>query len=126
MGHLGAEELRRVQRGLVDHHGHALGLHALHDALDGARAEVVGVGLHRQAVHAHDRLLLALVHAVPHHLQHLVCDEVLARAVCLHDGLDQVLRHVLVVGEQLLGVLGQALAAVAKAGFVVVAADARL
>ena len=45
MGHLGAEELRRVQRGLVDHHGHALGLHALHDALDGARAEVVAVGL---------------------------------------------------------------------------------
>ena len=41
VGHLGAEELRRVQRGLVDHHGHALGLHALHDALDGARAEVV-------------------------------------------------------------------------------------
>ena len=58
--HLGAEELRRVQRGLVDHHGHALGLHALHDTLDGARAEVVGVGLHRQAVHAHDRLRLAL------------------------------------------------------------------
>lgn len=70
VGHLGAEELRRVQRGLVDHHGHALGLHALHDALDGARAEVVGVGLHRQAVNAHDRLLLALVDAVPHHLQH--------------------------------------------------------
>ena len=53
---LGAEELRRVQRGLVDHHGHALGLHALHDALDGARAEVVGVGFRRQAVHAHNRL----------------------------------------------------------------------
>ena len=44
-GHLGAEELRHVQRGLVNHHGHALGLHVLHDALDGARAEVVGVGL---------------------------------------------------------------------------------
>ena len=115
VGHLGAEELRRVQRGLVDHHGHALGLHALHDALDGARAEVVGVGLHRQAVHAHDRLLLALVHAVPHHLQHLVGHEVLARAVGVHDGLDQVLRHVLVVGQQLLGVLGQA---VAEAGAV--------
>lgn len=126
MGHFGAEELRRVQRGLVDHHGHALGLHALHDALDGARAEVVGVGLHRQAVDANDRLRLALVHAVPHHLQHLVGDEVLARAVGLHDGLDQVLGHVLVVGEQLLGVLGQAVAAVAEAGVVVVAADARL
>ena len=126
MGHLGAEELRRVQRGLVDHHGHALGLHALHDALDGARAEVVGVGLHRQAVHAHDRPRLALVDAVPHHLQHLVGHEVLAGAVGLHDGLDQVLRHVLVVGQQLLGVLGQAVAAVAEAGVVVVAADARL
>ena len=126
MGHLGAEELRRVQRGLVDHHGNALGLHALHDALDGARAEVVGVGLHRQAVDAHDRPLLAGVHAVPHHLQHLVGDEVLAGAVGVHDGLDKVLRHVLVVGQQLLGVLGQAVAAVAEAGVVVVAADARL
>ena len=126
VGHLGAEELRRVQRGLVDHHGHALGLHALHDALDGARAEVVGVGLHRQAVDAHDRLRLALVHAVPDHLQHLVGHEVLAGAVGVHDGLDQVLGHVLVVGQQLLGVLGQAVAAVAEAGVVVVAADARL
>ena len=126
MGHLGAEELRRVQCGLVDHHGHALGLHALHDALDGARAEVVGVRLHRQAVHAHDRLLLAGVHAVPHHLQHLVGHEVLAGAVGVHDGLDQVLGHVPVVGQQLLGVLGQAVAAVAEAGVVVVAADARL
>ena len=126
MRDLGAEELRRVQRGLVDHHGHALGLHALHDALDGARAEVVAVGLHRQAVHAHDRLRLASVHAVPDHLQHLVCHEVLAGAVGVHDGLDQVLRHVLVVGQQLLGVLGQAVAAVAEAGVVVVAADARL
>ena len=43
VGPLGSEELRRVQRGLVDHHGHALGLHALHDALDGARTEAVGV-----------------------------------------------------------------------------------
>ena len=41
MGHLGAEELRRVQRGLMIHHGRALGLQALHDALDGARAKVV-------------------------------------------------------------------------------------
>ena len=113
VGHLGAEVLRRVQRGLVDHHGHALGLHALHDALDGACAEVVGVGLHRQAVDAHDRLLLAGVDAVPHHLQHLVVHEVLAGAVGLDDGLDQVLGHVLVVGQQLLGVLGQAVATVA-------------
>lgn len=46
----------------------ARGLHALNDALDGARAEVVGVGLHRLAVDANDRLRLALVHVVPYHL----------------------------------------------------------
>lgn len=126
MGHLGAEELRRVQRVLVDHHGHALGLHALHDALDGARAEVVGVGLHRQAIDVHDRLRPALVNAAQHHLQHLVGDEVLAGAVGLHDGLDQVLGRVLVVGQQLLGVLWQAVAAVAEAVIVVAAADVRL
>ena len=34
---------------------------------------------------------LAGVHAVPHHLQHLVGDEVLAGAVGFYDGLDQVL-----------------------------------
>ena len=111
-GHLGAEELRRVQRGLVDHHGHALGLHALHAALDRARAEVVGVRLHRQAVHAHDRLRLALVDSVPHHIQHLVSHEVLAAVVGIHDGLDQALRHDPVVREQLLGVLGQAVVVV--------------
>ena len=59
MGDLAAEEVLSVQRGLVDHHGHALGLHALHDALDGARAEVVGVGLHRQGVDVRDQLRLA-------------------------------------------------------------------
>ena len=123
---LGAEELRRVQRGLVDDHGHALGLHALHDALDGARAEVVGVRLHRQAVDAHNRLLLAIVHAVPDHLQHLVGHEVLAGAVGVNYGLDQVLGHVPVVGQQLLSVLGQAVAAVAETGVVVVRSDAQL
>lgn len=40
---LWSEELRRVQLGLVDHHGHALGLHALHDTPGGARAKVVEV-----------------------------------------------------------------------------------
>lgn len=106
--HHAAEELRRVERGLAGHHGDALGLDALHDALDGACAEVVGVRLHGQAVHAHHGLLLALVHQRHHAVDHLLGHEVLAGAVGLHDGLDEVLRHVLVVGQQLLGVLGKA------------------
>ena len=42
------------ERGLVDDDLGALGLDALHDALDGGLAEVVGVGLHRQAIDADD------------------------------------------------------------------------
>ena len=106
--------------------GTPLGLDALHDALHARRAEVVGARLHREAVHAHDRRGRAGVHELGDLGQHLVGDEVLARAVGVDDGLDQVLRHVLAVGQQLLGVLGQAVAAVAEAGVVVVAADARL
>ena len=83
MGHLGPEELRRVQRGLVEHHGHTLGLRALHDSLDGAYAKVDGVGLHRQAVDAHDRLRLAGVYVAPQHLRRFVSGKVLAGAVGL-------------------------------------------
>ena len=63
---------------------------------------------------------------IPGFLQHSIGDVVLARAVALHDGGHHVLRHVLVVGQQLLGVLGQAVAAVAEARVVVVRADARV
>ena len=57
-------------------------------------------------------------------MQHGVGYVVLAGAVALDNGLDEVFGHVLVVGKQLLGVLGQAVAAVAKRGIVVVRADA--
>lgn len=45
----GTEKIGRVQRGLLHHDGDTLGLHALHDPLDGASAEVVGVALHDEA-----------------------------------------------------------------------------
>lgn len=59
---LGAEEVERVQRGLLHHDGDALGLHALHDPLDGARTEVVGVALHGEAVDTDHRHGLARIH----------------------------------------------------------------
>src|SRR5690554_4242696 len=78
--HPRAEELLFVQYRLVHHHLDALGLDALHHALHGAGAEVVGAGLHDQPVDA-DHLGLAL--------QHRLGDEILAGAVGLDDGLDQ-------------------------------------
>ena len=122
--YLAAEELRRVQRGLVDHHGHALDLDALHDALHARCAEVVGARLYREALRAYHRRGRAGVHELGHFGEHLVGHEILARAVGLHDGPDQALRHILVVHQQPLGVLGQAVASVAEAGVVAMTADA--
>lgn len=53
---LGAEEVAAAVRRIVHQHGHALGLHALHDVLDRGGAEVVGPGLHGEAEHADQRL----------------------------------------------------------------------
>ena len=51
-------------------------------------------------------------------------DEVFAGGVGFDDGVDKVLRDFAVVGEELFGVFGQTVATVAKAGVVVVVADA--
>ena len=96
--------------------------------------EVVAVALHRQAVDADGdglfaafvKLIFLIVAVVPGQLQHAVGDEVLAGAVGLYNGFDEILRHIGVICQQLLGVLGQAVAAVAEAGVIVMAADARV
>ena len=116
--HLVGEEVAAVrERRLVDDDRYTVGFQVLDDVLDGRGSEVVGVALHREAIDSHD-LRLAF--------EDRVGDEFLADGIALHHGLDHGLRDVLVVGEQLLGVLGQAVAAVAEAGVVVVRADARV
>ena len=133
--HQASEEGRAVlQRRLVDYHLGAFGLYTLHDALYAALAEVVGVRLHGQAIHSYYAfpLLLCVVVAavvvviVVGFLQHLVGYEVFACAVALHYGSNQLFRHVVVVGEELLRVLRQAVAAIAEGGVVVVVAYSRV
>ena len=132
---LAAEEGRSVfQSRFVDDDGSTLGLDALHDPLNGGLAEVVGVGLHGQAVHADHAglfrpgvvLAVLAVVVVSGHLEHTVGNKILAGAVGFHDGSDQVFRHIRIVGQQLFGVLGKAIAAVAETGVVVLVADTRI
>ena len=122
------------ERRLIDDYGGAFGLDALHDALDGGLAEVVRAGLHREAVDADGDFVLlcgvpgvlAAIAVVAGLLEDAVGDEVLARAIALHDGLDEVLGDVGVIREELLGVLREAVAAISKTRVIVVRADARV
>lgn len=110
-GYLRAEEGSLGQHRLVNHNRYAFGLDALHDALHAAGSVVVRAGLHYEPVDA-DGAGLALEDAAG--------DKVFAGAVCFNNSVNEVLRHVFVVGQQLLGVFGEAVAAKAKTGVVVV------
>lgn len=113
----GAEELGVAHGWFVYHDLNALGLDPLHNALDRGLAEIVRARLHHQAEHPD----LAGTQR-----DDLVGQEVLAGAVGVDDRADQVLRHFGVIRQQLLGVLGQAVAAIAEAGVVVVRTDTRI
>ena len=115
---------------LVNHDLDTLGLDALHDALDAGSAEVIGTGFHDEAVDADDGWLEdGLLRFARNDrrfcpLDDFVGDEVFAGAVGADDGPDEGLGHISVVGQQLLGIFGKAVAAVTKAGIVVMCADA--
>lgn len=59
-------------------------------------------------------------------LQYAVGDEILARGVRIDNRAHQALRHIRVVGQQLLGVFRQAVAAIAEGRIVVMIANARV
>ena len=131
--HQRAEEGRSVlQRRFVDNDSCALRLDALHHALNGALTEVITVGFHRQAVHANGQrtFLIGIPHGIggiiSRALQHAVGNEILAGAVGFHNRLHHILRHVLIIGEKLLGVFRQAISAIAEGGIVVMSTNARV
>ena len=109
-------------------------LDTLHYPLDAALAEIVAVRLHGQAIYPDNTFLLrfraeipaVVIIVVSRFLQHLVRNEILTCTVTLHNGLNQVLRHILVVSQQLLGILRQTVAPVTKRGIVIMRTDARV
>lgn len=115
--------------GLINNDLSAFGLDALHYSLNGALTEVVGTGLHREAIDPDDALLLAgtvvlaVAAIVTGLVENLIGDKILAGAVGVNYGLDEILRNIIVVGQQLFGVFWKAIAAVAEGGVVVVRTD---
>lgn len=111
-----------LQSRLVDDHSGTLRLNALHDALDRALAEVVRVRLHGKTEDTDHNIvflagivvLICLVCAS--NFQHTVGNVILAGTVGFHDGFNEVLRNICIVGKELLGIFRQAIAAVTKDG----------
>ena len=107
---------------LVDDNLCSLCFDAFHDSLNGRLAEVVGVGLHREAIDAyHTVVLLGGVKAVvgciaiiTGSLQYGICYVVLASAVALYDGLYEVFRNICIVCQKLFGILRQTVAAITE------------
>ena len=56
-------------------------------------------------------------------MKYLVCDKIFSGAVAFYNGGHHVLRDILEVGQELFGVLWQAITAVAKGRIVVVGSD---
>ena len=115
--HAGFEELVLGEDGFIDDDLDSLGLYPLHDPLDRGLAVVVRPSLHHKAIDSND---FGLSRDDP------VGKEILAGAVRIDNSADQVLRHFGVIREELLGVLGKAVTAVAEGGIVVMRADPRI
>lgn len=88
--------------------------------MNAALAEVIRIGFHGEAVKPDDWVLLF---REPCPGQDAIRHKVLPGAVGLHDGLYDVVGHIAVVRQQLLGVLWEAVAAVAKGGVVIMRAN---
>ena len=113
------EGIAIFQGRLIDDHSCTLCLDALHDTLNGTLTEVIAVALHGQTVHAdgHRLLLLLIVFivlviaVVASQFQDAISNEVLSGSITLNNSFNQVLRHICIVSQQLLGILRQAVAA---------------
>ena len=106
--HPAAEESASVLQGrLVDYNRCTLGFDSLHNTLDRGLAEIIAAHLHGETVYTDYNIILLrfpgrrvglAVSVRTCDLQHPVCDEVLPGLVALYDRLDQILRHIPVIG----------------------------
>ena len=130
-----AEERTPVfQCRLIDDHLGPFRLDTFHHALNRGLAKIVTVRFHRQTVYTHDAFsLFGAPETVPLAIivvaglaQHLVRNEILMGMIALHDRSHHILGNILIIGEQLLGVLRQTVAPITKAGVVIMRANTRI
>ena len=116
-----SEEPAAVFQGwLIDNDLCTFGLDPLHDTLNGTLTEIVTVGFHGQTVNTYRHLMSRYTIAsvgtfkIARFFQYPVCDEIFSRPVGFHDGLNEILRHILIIGQQLLRIFWKTVTAVTK------------
>ena len=132
--HTAEEGLAILQCRLIDDHSCAFCLDPLHNSLNGALTEVIAVALHGQTIDTDGhgfllvliKLIFLIISIVASQLQYPVCDEIFSGTVALHNGLDQIFRHICIICQKLFGILRQTVAAIAKAWIVVMTSDTRI
>ena len=125
-----AEESGAVLKGgFIDDDLCSLSLDTLHDALYGALTEIVTIALHGETVYSDDAVVLfagvpgGILIVIACLAQYGIGYIVLAGAIAFYYGFNEILGYILIVGQQLLGVLGQTIASITKGGIVVMIAD---
>ena len=71
-------------------------------------------------------IIAAVLVVIPRLSQHRISDVILACTVTLHNRLNQILRHISIVCQQLLGILRQTVTTITEARIVVMRTDARI
>lgn len=121
-----------LERRFVDNDLCALCLDAFHHTLNAALAEIVAIALHCQAIDSDGAgflflctiIILVGIVIITSLVEHTVGNEILSGSVTFHDGLNQVLRNVSIVGEQLLGVFREAITSVSERRIIIESSDA--
>ena len=83
------KEIVRIKSRFIYYNDNTFGLDSLHDALNGGRPEIIGILLHRQAIHTDNFWVTA---------DDFISNMVLTGAVRLNDSGNQILRYIVIVG----------------------------
>ena len=97
-------------------------------------SEIVAIGLHRQAINAdgYGFFLFGIptvffaICVITCFGKYAIGNEILAGTIAFYDGFDEIFRHILIVGKELLGIFRQAIAAVSEGRVVVMRTDTRI
>ena len=87
----------------------------MHHILNGGLPKIVTANFHGQAIHSHQSRVMG---------EYLMCDKVLSGIIRRNDGCNDIIGRILIIGQQLTGILRKAVAPITEGRIVIVRTDA--